>query len=209
MGTSSGTSANHDPRVDQLLNGLHPNLRHNMELLPRPFIVEFDGMPSSGKTTIIRELDTYFRHNGWRVFSPQECAQAMRHIPRTALAEYNIRNALYTIQMIMDAAWTHAYDLLLLDRGIFDCSIWVEYLHRHDWIGANEGSALNLFYLLPFFTDKIDCALVVVCDTDVAFKRKQATQISIPKGLPILILCNASVSSLMKYMSDIAGHIPS
>lgn len=173
----------HDPRVITLLSDLHSDSRRNMQLLPRPFIVEFDGMPSSGKTTIIRALDKYFRHNGWCVFPPQEGAQAIRHISRNlALAEYNLRTALYAMQMIMDASWTRTYDIMLLDRGIFDCCCWVEYLHQHDLITGSEGNVLNLFYLLPFFTQKIDCALVVVCDPDVAFERVKTMQISHDMG---------------------------
>lgn len=120
----------YDQRIAELLSDLRLDLRHNMQPLPRPFIVEFDGMPSSGKTTIIRALDKYFRHNGWCVLPPQEGAQVIRHIPRSASpAQYNIRTALYGIQKIMDVSYTHTYDILLLDRGIFDASCWVEYLH--------------------------------------------------------------------------------
>ena len=173
-----------DQRVIKLLSDLHSDSRHNMQLLPRPFIVEFDGMPSSGKTTIIRALDKYFRHNGWCVFPPQEGAQVVRHIPRDhpSLAEYNIRTALYATQMIIDASWNRTYDIILLDRGIFDCCCWMEYLHQHGLITGGEAHILNLFYLLPFFTQKIDCAVVVVCDPDVALKRVQAMKISPIEG---------------------------
>ena len=93
----------YDQRIAGLLSDLHLDLRHNIQPPPRPFIVEFDGMPSSGKTTIIRALDKYFRHNGWCVLPPQEGAQTIRHIPRhVALGQYNIRTALYSIQKIMD-----------------------------------------------------------------------------------------------------------
>lgn len=169
----------YDQRITQLLHGLRLDLRRSMQPPMPPFIVEFDGMPSSGKTTIIRALDKYFRHNDWCVLPPQEGAQAIRHIPRTAsLAQYNIRTALYSIQKIIDTFWTHTYDILLLDRGIFDASCWVEYLHQHNLLTDSEKNVLNLFYLLPCFTQKIDCALVVVCDPDVAFKRVKAMQIS-------------------------------
>lgn len=173
----------YNQRIARLLSDLCLDLRRNMQPPPRPFIVEFDGMPSSGKTTIIRALDKYLRHNGWRVFPPQEGAQAIRHIPRDAsLAQYNICTALYSIQKIMDVSYTHTYDILLLDRGIFDASCWVEYLHQHGLLNYSEKEALNLFYLLPCFTQKIDCALVVVCDPDAAFERVKAMQISDDMG---------------------------
>lgn len=172
----------YDQRIAKLLDGLRLDLRRNMQPPSRPFTVEFDGMPSSGKTTIIRALDKYFRHNGWRVFPPPEGAQVIRHIPRASLAQYNIRTALYSIQKIMDVSYTHMYDILLLDRGIFDASCWVEYLHQRGLLTDSEKNALNLFYLLPCFTQKIDCALVVVCNPDAAFERVKAMQISDDMG---------------------------
>ena len=50
------------------------------------------------------------------------------------------------------------------------------------FIVEGEAHILNLFYLLPFFTQKIDCAVVVVCDPDVALKRVQAMKISSIEG---------------------------
>ena len=82
----------------------------------------------------------------------------------------------------MDESHTHTNDIILLDRGIFDASCWVEYLHQHNLLTDSEKNVLNLFYLLPCFTQKIDCALIVICDPDVAFERVKAMQVSNDMG---------------------------
>ena len=47
-------------------------LRHGKEILPPPFIKEFLGTPSSGKTTLIKELDKFWKRQGFRSWHPQE-----------------------------------------------------------------------------------------------------------------------------------------
>lgn len=155
----------------RILDFLRPDMRYNFTALPRPFVVEFDGMPSCGKTTVIKEVDTYFRRNDFRVFTPQEGAQVVRHIPRNT-PEYNIRTALYIIHVLMDVSWGHTYDLVLLDRGIFNSLVWLDYWHEKNLLDNEQKDLLTRFYLLPFFTKKIDCAILMSCDPDVACTRE-------------------------------------
>lgn len=170
-----------DHRITQILHHLKSDVRHDMALLARPFIIEFDGMPSCGKTTVIKELNKYFRHNGLRVCAPQEGAEAVCHIPRTT-PEYNIRIALYTISMIMDLSWNHTYDLMLLDRGIFDFLCWTDYMYDKNMITVEQAETLKQFYLLPSFTEKIDCAVVMICDPKTALEREKNLELSEKSG---------------------------
>lgn len=170
-----------DHRITQILHHLKSDVRHDMALLARPFIIEFDGMPSCGKTTVIKELNKYFRHNGLRVCAPQEGAEAVCHIPRTT-PEYNIRIALYTISMIMDLSWNHTYDLILLDRGIFDFLCWTDYMYDKNMITDEQAKTLTQFYLLPSFTEKRDCAVVMICDPKIALEREKNLELSKKSG---------------------------
>lgn len=174
-----------DHHIAGILHHLHANMRRDMTLLPRPFIVEFDGMPSCGKTTVIKELDKYFRHNGLHVFTPQEGAERARHVPRTT-PEYNIRIVLSIAQMIIDMSWTHAYDLILLDRGMFDYLCWTDYMKDKRMITDKQADTLKQFYLLPMFTEKIDCAVVMICDPHIARKREQNLELSQKHGFTTL-----------------------
>lgn len=174
-------SYEHSPEIDSILYYLKSDIRHDMNLLPRPFIVEFDGMPSCGKTTLVKKLETYFRHHGLSVFTPQESAEAIRHVPRIT-PEYNMRTALYTIQIIMDMSWNHTYDLILLDRGIFDCVCWADYCYDKHMITEKQKNTLKQYYLLPMFTDKIDCAVVMICEPEVALEREKNIELVAPHG---------------------------
>lgn len=158
-------------RRARILRGyLKPDIRYG-DVLPRPFFIEFDGPPSGGKTTIIREADKAFRRQGFRVWRPQEGPEVIRHIPRTT-PEYNIRTGLYSLQILLDLSWGHQYDLVLLDRGIFDIHSWMEYWREKDKLTDGEKTTIQKFFLLDFFTSKVDCAFFVVCQPDVAVSRE-------------------------------------
>lgn len=60
----------------------NPKIRHSKDIIPPPVITEFLGTPSSGKTTLIRELDKFWRRQGFRTFHPQEGAEAVRYLDR-------------------------------------------------------------------------------------------------------------------------------
>ena len=67
----------------RILEHLKSKLRYDIEFLPRPFMIELTGSPSSGKTTTITEMYNFLRPLGFKVWRPQEGAEWIQHIPRT------------------------------------------------------------------------------------------------------------------------------
>jgi len=98
--------------VLQLHSYLRTDLRYGDRFLPAPFMIEFTGSPDAGKTTCIKELDNFLYRSGLRVFIPQEGAEVIRHIDRDT-PEYNIRTGLYALNMLIDYAHGHAYDIVI------------------------------------------------------------------------------------------------
>ena len=80
-------------RAQLLRSYLKSDLRYDPNILPRPFFLEIDGVTSGGKSTVIRELDKFFRRQDFRLYKPMEGPEAIRHIPRTT-PEYNLRTGL-------------------------------------------------------------------------------------------------------------------
>lgn len=168
-------------RAKLIRNYLKSDLRYDSSVLPRPFFIEVDGGTSVGKSTVIRELDKFFRRQDFRVFKPQEGPEAIRHIPRKT-PEYNLRTGLYSLQMLMDFSWGHLYDLVIFERGVFDPLRWMEYWRAKGQLTEEEKSIVQSFFLLESFTQKIDAAFILVCDPRVAFERETRFELSSKTG---------------------------
>ena len=161
-----------EERGEKILHYLRSDLRHDLEKIPRPIVVEITGTPDAGKTTTIKELDNSFRKIGFRVICPQEGAEEIRHIPRTTPL-YNIRTGLYALQKLIDYTAGHMYDLVIFDRGIFDPYCWMMYWQEKDKLTEEERILLQQFFLLRFWVDKVDAVWFVVCDAEEALRRNQ------------------------------------
>ncbi len=154
-----------------LLNYLgHPN-RYGETSLPRPFFIEFAGSPSSGKTTIIVELDKFLRRHGLRVFCPQEGAEAVRHIERSTPV-YNIRTGTYALNLLLDLSHGHAYDVVIFDRGIFDVYCWMIFHKERGQLTEEACKLAQSFFLSDLWTDSMDAAFFMVCDAKEAMERE-------------------------------------
>ncbi|MEK7560694.1 MAG: AAA family ATPase [Patescibacteria group bacterium] len=155
---------------------LNPDAWHRSDAARGPFVVEFDGPPSTGKTTVVTEVDKFFRKEGLRVFCPQEGAQAIRHIPRGG-PDYNLATMLYILNTLMHVNRDGRYDLVLLDRGIFDSYCWMAYHSSSGEMTAEHEKAVQQFVLLEYFVRRIDVAVFVFCDPVVALKRERRFEI--------------------------------
>lgn len=150
--------------------------RHN-GFFPRPFMVEFGGTPSAGKTTLITQIDTILRREGLRVFCPQEGAQAIRHISRyTPL--YNLRTGIYALQILIDQAHSSMYDVVLFDRCIFDSYHWMLHWERKGMLTAETKAGFQSFFTSSFWANMIDIAYLMVCEPKAALKREAKVQIT-------------------------------
>jgi thymidylate kinase len=158
--------------IEKLHGYLRTDLRYGDQFLPAPFMIEFTGSPDSGKTTCIKELDKLLHRSDFRVFIPQEGAEVIRHIGRDT-PEYNIRTGLYALNMLMDFAHGHMYDIVIFDRSIFDAYTWMIYWEDKKLLSATERETIQNFFLSRFWTDRLITSYIVLCEADVAVRRGQ------------------------------------
>ncbi|OGZ06292.1 MAG: hypothetical protein A2845_00605 [Candidatus Lloydbacteria bacterium RIFCSPHIGHO2_01_FULL_49_22] len=163
--------------ADMLHGYLRTDVRYGGTFLPRPFLIEFTGSPDSGKTTCIKELYKFLKRRGLRVHIPQEGAEVIGHIPRTT-PEYNIRTALYALEMVIDYTHGHAYDVVIFDRSIFDPYAWMMYWQDKGLLSGEERELIQQFFLLRFWVDRIIASYVVVCEPEEAMRRGQRIALS-------------------------------
>lgn len=159
-----------EKKAQEILKYLKSDIRYN-GFMPRPFFIEFTGSPSSGKTTTITELDKFLRREGFRILRPQEGAEVIRHIERTTPL-YNIRTGLYALNMLIDISAGHLYDVVILDRGIFDVYCWMMYWIEKGGITEIDADRIQSFFLSDFWMNKIDIAYFMICSPEIAMERE-------------------------------------
>lgn len=156
--------------IDNLKKYLRHDVRYDTSLLPRPFIIEFFGIPDAGKTTIITGCDNFLRRLGFRVYKPQEGAEFIRHISRDTPL-YNERTALYAINILVDQMSGHQFDFVLFDRCCFDGYFWMEYWFQKDKLSYLEKRVIQKHFLSERWVNGIDLCYFVTCDSSVSSDR--------------------------------------
>ncbi len=170
-----------EKKADRILSYLKHEIRYDEGFLPRPFFLEFTGSPSAGKTTTIKELDTFFRKMGFRVLCPQEGAEVIRHIPRTTPV-YNIRTGLYALTALLDQSFGHNHDIVIFDRCVFDVYCWMMYWEGKGKLSPEETKLLQSFFLSPLWMDRVDAAYFMISDPSVAMNREMRIALSSKMG---------------------------
>jgi len=170
-------AAEHEEKAQRILAHLKSHLRYDNGFMPRPFFIEFTGSPSSGKTSTIIKMYTFLRRLGFRVFKPQEGAEQIQHIPRTTPA-YNVRTGLYALEMLLDEAHKHTYDIVLFDRCIFDAYVWMMYWRDKAKLSPTQQALVQGFFLFPLWSSYIDAAYFMICDADEALRRETRVSLS-------------------------------
>ncbi len=154
-----------------IINALKQHLKCDTRYdLPRPFIISFFGTPDAGKTTIITACDNFLRRLGFRVCKPQEGAEFVRHVPRTTPV-YNIRTAMYAINIMIDQIHNHQFDFVLFDRCCFDGYFWMEYWFQKGKLTKEQKEHLQGTFLYPEWTDHVDISYFVTCDGNISTER--------------------------------------
>ena len=177
-------------------------LRRGKDILPPPFIVELLGTPSGGKSTLIRELDKFLKRQGFRVWHPQEGAEAVRYLDRTTYF-YNLATGFYGYQILMQESEGHQYDFVLFERCVFDAYTWMKYSNKKGQLTAEMMRMLQESFLVC--APRIDCAFFVVSQPDTAMKRETKNELTRqlgnhtrPEVIQFLYECNVESYNELK-----------
>ena len=181
-------------RAKLLTPYFNKKLRHSKDILPPPFILEFLGTPSGGKSTLVRELDKFWKRQGFRVWHPQEGAEAVRYIERTT-PFYNIATGLYAYQLLMQVSEGHQYDFVLFERCVFDSYTWMKYWQKKDLLTLEMARMMQESFLTG--ASRIDGVFIVICNYDIAITRETKNELTAqlgshtnPDTIKFLLECN-------------------
>jgi len=155
------------------INRMHKFLRRDLlHQIPRPHIVSFTGVPTSGKSTLIKGMDSFLRREGFRVCLPQEGAEVFRNISRKT-AVYNIMTGIYALRNVVESCNTRDYDFVLLDRALYDAHAWINFWEQQGLITKEDQVLFQQFFTDDRWLKNIDLCFYVFCSLDEIMKRKE------------------------------------
>ncbi len=190
-------------RAESVLKSLNENPKS------RPIIVEFSGTPKSGKSSCIEIVSHFFRRLHFRVLSPSEGAS--RRTPyhlRADLVDFNTWSASYALTHILESLHDpYNYQLVILDRGMFDALAWFQLLVNRNEIDQVTCDQVHSFLLIEKWRSVVDEVFLFTADPDTSMKRENQNALIDEPGttmnLEFLQNLNAAYNSVReKYSGD-------
>ena len=155
-------------RAESVLSNLNEKPKN------RPIIVEFSGTPKSGKSSCIEIVSHFFRRLHYRVLSPSEGAS--RRTPyhlRADLVDFNTWSASYALTHVLESLHDpYNYQLVILDRGLFDALAWFQLLANRSEIDQVTCDQVHSFLLIEKWRSVIDEVFLFTADPETSMKRE-------------------------------------
>lgn len=90
----------------------------------RPIIIEFSGLPNSGKTTLLHNIKKICESNNVNAIVVQEQAEFFPKIIPKGSIEQNLWITLATLMKCLEYKFISNVDYILLDRGFYNQLFW-------------------------------------------------------------------------------------
>ena len=180
----------------------------------KPYVIEFAGTPRTGKTSILKNLEEFFRKGGFKVkvieefttskYFKEQFKPKMSYLPDW---EYHIaiKDA---VKAQLEEAVKHDYDVILVDRSINDRQVWN---HRR-YLKSKIDENIYLEAKEKFSKDSkslIDFLLVTYADSLTSVKRDYQNSLALEERKFIndanIEEYNFSLMSLHELFSDSVG----
>lgn len=141
-----------------------------------PWFVEFAGLPRAGKSTAIETVGHFLERNNFFVLAPTEGATRVpEFIKEGSLIAYNVWTATYAIREILEGRYyrgPHKYDIVLLDRGLFDAMAWFHHLENDNKLTADERKFMTKFVRVNHWSAPIKQVFLFLCSPEQSQERE-------------------------------------
>ncbi|MDB6006959.1 MAG: hypothetical protein JWR15_3946 [Prosthecobacter sp.] len=156
-------------KIEELQGKLKQNRTHS------PFIVEFTGLPKSGKTTIINRLENVLDTHKLRVHVIEEAAtEKVDSKHRSDLFVFNMLCALENLNGVLRASTMRGnFDVVLMDRGVYDSIVWCAFLEKSGLLSPGALRILNQFFSMQQWFSKIDLLVHMGVNRDTYLARSR------------------------------------
>lgn len=174
----------------------------------RPIIIEFCGSPKAGKTSCINALAMFLRRNSFKVKVLVErasvCPINSKYDPL-----FNIWTVCSAIAELSETISNSPkeYDILILDRGIFDALCWFEWQNTHHYLDKDSLGRISNFLTMKRWRAAIDLVLIFEASPNTSIDREYAALLTRKRGSimrePILeSYKNAIMTAFKKYQDQ-------
>lgn len=150
----------------------------------RPLFIEFAGTPKSGKSTCIDAVNHFFRRLKFRglkykVLAPTEGASKRTpYYLKDDLVSFNAWSATYALTHILEGRYsTDEYQLVIMDRGLFDALAWFELLKQRKDITSDDCSAIQKFLLIDHWRELVDMIFLFSTDPSTSLERENSNKL--------------------------------
>lgn len=137
----------------------------------KPFIIEFTGTPDSGKTSTIQALVSRLESKGLKTYYIRENTKnSPEGIDRRKWNGY-LWIRLRMLVEVLKSTSNNTYDVILIDRGIYDGLFWLELFYKDNRCTELQYQSMKNF-LLNCFPKQPDVLLVFYVSSDESVRRK-------------------------------------
>lgn len=174
----------------------------NESIPRRPIVIEFCGSPKSGKSSCINSLSLFLRRNKFRTKVLTErasvCPVTDKYDPN-----FNIWTACSAISELVETLSNSSkdYDVVILDRGIFDALCWFNWLRLNDSLDGDNFKSLETFLVMNKWRTIIDLIYVFTATPKVSLEREYASLLTRKLGS---IMCDEALSSYKSCVENVS-----
>lgn len=142
-----------------------------------PYVIEFTGTPRTGKTTLINNLEDFFKKGGFKVSVLEEFTTSKKYkkeiYPKLKDQYKNIINTeipKYVLHELIKEMIDSNSDIIIVDRSLFDRLIWADRLYLKNGFTNEEYEKYKTEYI-PKIKHLIDVIIATYTDPITSIKR--------------------------------------
>lgn len=147
--------------------------------LKRNLVIEFCGMPKSGKTTVMDTVSHYFRRSGYKD-RLMEFHGGGRYAPihKSEIAKLNLYLATEAMRYLLCADNPDCINKIhLMDRGINDRMIFSDALKHQRKISEEESRIVYEMLSFPEISKRTDLCFVFITSAELSMERENKNKI--------------------------------
>lgn len=149
----------------------------------RPIVIEFCGSPKAGKTSCINSLDIFLRRNNFRTKILPERASVCP-IRNKFDPLFNIWSSCAALAQLSEMISNHSrnYDLVLLDRGIFDALCWFEWARDEGYLRQDDFDRFVGFFTAIKWRSLLDIVFLFSASPETSMDREYRNLLTRKEG---------------------------
>lgn len=168
MNTTSCEETKKIEELESIANNIL-ELKNNLHQR-RTIVIEFAGSPKSGKSSCINSLNLFLKRNGFKTKILNEKA-SICPISNKLSPNFNLWTFCQTLSEYLEYAMQHSeYDVILIDRGIFDALCWFDFLK--DTLDTEETNTIINFIKLEKWRKFTDLVCVFKSTPETSLDRE-------------------------------------